>query len=572
MRTIWMLALGLMVPGLLPGQRSDTDIATGLRRHLTALAPFGASGAVVLRRGDSVIFRGGFGEANVASHIPMTVDAGVDIASMSKQVTATAVVRLIAAGTIHGSDSIGTWFPDVPADKAPITIAQLLLHRSGLPQFVIEGNDFTVISRDSMQHAILGAALEFPPGTDENYSDAGYTLLAMILERQLGAPWEEIAEQRLFAPMSLIHTSIYATARTRARDDFAHGYLAADDHGTPRDYVATTNWWGLKGAGGVLSSADDLANWEVRLGATLGGPALDSLLRVRRGSDGVGESYYGTVTTLPSGERAHVRTGAQDFGFSGGVIRYATGGIVAVVVLNRQPEGMDISMIRDALLRDIDAAIFDSLPTPAPSVTDVPDAARLAGVYQFPDSSLLMVSAVEGKLLMVPRGALATAAIASSADDSRYEAADRRAQAIVAAVCAGDSVTVGRYLSQSRSLPGYMRYIQQNGCAGDRSAIQVLGTLPRWYASSNRDWLVTLMERPGAEPARFRFEWTDSATVGALGGSGIAEPEVRFGAGPDGRLIGYHLGIRAPIMLRADRVAGTLEFAGVPGILARKQR
>ena len=212
-----VLALSLVATAPCHAQQSDRLIAEQAHRRLESLAPYGASGAVVITHDGAVIYRGGFGMADRATRRSMTPDLGVDIASMTKTLTAVAIARLIHQGVLNDTDGLKAWFPEAPADKAEITLGQLMLHRSGLPQFFIDGGDFQTLSRDEALSRIMSAELRFAPGTDEQYSDAGMTLLAILIERVTGQPFEDYLDTTLFRPMGLTDTSSYGTAATRAR-------------------------------------------------------------------------------------------------------------------------------------------------------------------------------------------------------------------------------------------------------------------------------------------------------------------------------------------------------------------
>lgn len=554
-------------------QRDSVDAATAatLARHFERLAVFGASGAIAVSRDGRVVYRGGFGHADVVTRMPMRPDIGTDIASASKQLTAVAVLRLASLGLLRLTDSIGRWFPDAPVDKQPITVHHLLLHQSGLPQYVVEGNDFTVMTREAMRDAILAAPLDFTPGSADQYSDAGYTLLAMVVETVTGERWEDHAARQLIGPLSLTGTTLYGATTTRRRD-LAHGYLGDESHGTPAGYVANEDWWVVKGAGGVISTADDLLAWERGLADLLGHDVVDTLLRLRIDDGGVGQSYYGGVVRMPSGRIVNVRTGSQDFGFASGVLRYRDTDVIATLVLNRQPEGMDISPARDALLRDLDAILFGEVPIPAPSASVIPGGERdalAAGTYLLPDSSEIVVRLVDGNLLLTASGSGAATLLAYGRHDPAHHAVVDRAGELMRAICRADTTVVRQLLANERSVRPYMNYLGNVGCRDGASMAEVVAVIPRWYAQQNRDWMVTLLETSDSTAARFRLEWDDAGRVGAAGRGGIDIPAIRAARDPGGDLVAYHIGIRIPIPIHvlAD---GSLRFPDA-NLVARRR-
>ena len=116
----------------------------------------------------------------------MTARTGADIASMSKDVTTVAVLQQVEKGSLQLEDSLARFFPAAPLAKHAITIRQLLTDRSGLPQYFVQGGDFHRLTRAQALDSIFARPLEFAPGTGEEYSDAGFVLLAAILEQRTG--------------------------------------------------------------------------------------------------------------------------------------------------------------------------------------------------------------------------------------------------------------------------------------------------------------------------------------------------------------------------------------------------
>ena len=526
-------------------------------QYFARLAPFGASGAIVIAQRGRIVYRTGFGMADRAKRIPMTPAAGVDIASMTKTLTAVAILQLEERDLLHRTDSISAHLDSVPDDKRSITIQQLLMHRSGLPQYFMEGNDFVRINRRDALHGILAAKLDFPPGTDESYSDAGYTLLAMIAERVTGDSIETLLDREQFRRAGISRTHSYGTSSLNAMINVAHGYLGHEDRGTPVGYVSTPDYWILKGAGGVVSTADDIAAWELALerGSLLGAESRAALAGT---VDSVG--IAGDRIVMPSGRTAWVRTGAQDFGFASAVLRYVSDSTIAVITINRQPEAMDVSNIRDRLLYDMDAFIFGKAPPMPPSVIarSVPES--IEGMYQLGDSSTLRIEVDGDRIVAYPDGPLAvellTQSIASHSRASRLELT-KRAVEMIRHFCTGDSVTFrSAFVRESPRLESYVR---STACADTASRLRAVGTLPRWWARPPSESLATILEVSGTGKKQFRLEWAGDR-ISAVGGGAVMAPATSFVAAGNGEYIGYHLGIRSPV--RMIVVNNALEFRG----------
>lgn len=546
------LAAALVAVALLSRAAAAGGVAlsgAAMDDYLTRLSRFGASGAVLVIRDGQVAYQKGFGWADRARRRPMTPETGVDIASMSKDLTAVAVLQQEERGRLKLSDSLATYFEEAPADKRGITIEQLLTHRSGLPAYFVEGNDFTPLTRAQACDSIFRATLEFQPGTDEGYSDAGYVLLAILLERITGVSLEVLLERDQFRPAGLRHTFSYGTPALRMAPRIAHGYTESRDAGSPTGYVQGPDYWVVKGAGGIVSTVADLARWEVALrsGRLLGPRALARLLGAGPGDS---TALAGLPEELPGGRRGWIRTGSQDFGFSAGAIRYVESGTLAVVALNRQPEGMDIAFPRTRLLMDLDGFVAGAVPPLPPAGSDRAGSIP-PGDYAFPDGSRLRVTRDDEGNLIVPDGPLAVELLSYPTDTGEREARlalAPRAADLLARLCADEPEPLRQALARpSERIEAYLRKV---ACGDSSARIRAVGSVPHWWGRSTSRAPATLMEVGGpAGITRLRFEWVGDR-IGAVGGGGITAPVVRFiaGRGPAG-FVGYHLGIGAETRL-----------------------
>lgn len=520
--------------------------------YLSGLSHFGGSGAALVARGGRVLYSRGFGWADRARRIPMSSQTGVDIASMSTDLTEIAILQLRERGLLALSDSLAMYFDSVPADKRGITITQLLMHRSGLPQYFIDGNDFTHVTRAQALDSIFSRPLEFAPGSDDGYSDAGYVLLALLLERRTGTSLEAFLAREQYGPAGIIHTASYGTDALRRRAaSTAHGYLGFKDAGSPTGYVRDSAYWVVKGAGGIVSTVEDVAKWEAALrgGKFIGQAGITRLL-----GHGVSDTsgLAGPPTALPSGKRGWIRTGSQDFGFSAGAIRYADDSTVVVVAINRQPEGMDIAYPRTRLLMALDGFLMGMPPAMPPAgLTRAVAGRAIVGTYQFADGSRVQVTRDAENFIVTPDGPLAVELLSYPIDTvgrAQRLALASRATGILTALCRGDSELLRAALA--RPSDRIEAYLKKTACADSVTAIRAIGTVPHWWGQTPVDAPATLLEiasRSGT--TRMRFEW-DGPHIGAVGGGGITAPIVRFASTAiPGEYQGFHLGIGASVWL-----------------------
>ena len=252
-----------------------------------------------------------------------------DIGSAAKSFTAAAVVLLAQDGKLSLTAPISRYLPHVPADKRGITAEQLLTHTSGLPQNFT--SDQTRIGRAAAERAIL--ALHLGRAGPFNYSNAGYTLLAAIVERVAGEPFHNFVQRRLLDPNDMRSTSWYGA--TPGQGTPVDGHAGSRDTG-PAGTQAPGSWATL-GAGGMISTADDLLRW---VQATNAGTVFNTRWqaqvfrgRVPTGPPGAKAAYGWVVGTTPAGEPVRLVGGDTDYGFTSD-LRYYPRQQVATVALS----------------------------------------------------------------------------------------------------------------------------------------------------------------------------------------------------------------------------------------------
>lgn len=223
----------------------------------------GFQGQVMVDVGGRTVFARAVGLADRTTQRPYRIDTQGEIGSISKSFTAAAVLKLKDEGKLKLDDPISAYLPGVPADKAAITLRQLLTHTAGLPDYVPgplgqpgPSRDDAPITREEMERRVLAAPLAFAPGSRWAYSNAGYGLAAAIVERVSGRPFTDFLADEVIAPAGLKHSG-FRPAYDAAGSDRAR------DGGT----IADLSWgqggpqWGLLGAGGVVSVPAEMIAW-----------------------------------------------------------------------------------------------------------------------------------------------------------------------------------------------------------------------------------------------------------------------------------------------------------------------
>ena len=261
------------------------DARTDLAPRLAEFEERGASGFVAVRRAGETLFMA-FGAADAATGRGYMPDTQFDIGSITKPLTGLVASQLMSEGVLDPNSTLADHFENVPANKAGITVQQLLTHSAGFSG--AHGFDLRPMDRDEMLAEVLASDLLFEPGSDYRYSNTGFSLVAAIIEKLTGDSFETVAT-RMFASIDMNSTG-YWTAYDEARSD----------HDPERGPVSQASWgglspvsWALTGNGGMVSSANDLLG----LGeALLSGDLPDDVAarwKKERISEGPEGFYYG---------------------------------------------------------------------------------------------------------------------------------------------------------------------------------------------------------------------------------------------------------------------------------------
>lgn len=371
------------------------DLGHRLDDYLTRAEAFGFSGAILVASRGEIVFRKGYGEADREHQRHLTPDAVFDIGSITKQFTAAAILKLEEQDRLSVTDSIGRFFDGVPADKAGITLHHLLTHTAGLPEY--SGDDYDLMSRDSVVRWALAVPLASPPGASYRYSNVGYSLLGAVVEIASGRPYEAFLQEALLAPAGMRETGY--RLRRWAPERIAAAYWGAERWGTPleRPWAPDGPSWNLRANGGILSTVDDLYRWHLALagGRVLGTPSREKLFAPHARTDEAGRSHYGygwSVTRTDRGTMLISHGGSNGY-FSAEFRRYVDEGVVLIFLTNEA--------VNRRLVARLDRLIFGGAvaappaPIPGPPIERL---ARYAGTYQLASGVEFSVRARRGSL------------------------------------------------------------------------------------------------------------------------------------------------------------------------------
>lgn len=243
--------------------RASAKTVKNVEGYLEKLEKIGYSGsALVAFNGKPVILRG-YGYSDIEQKVKNSPQTIFDIGSITKQFTAAAILKLEMQGKLSTDDKITKYFQNVPPDKSDITIHYLLRHSAGLPGGV--GGDYEKITEADFVEKVLSSPLRFPVGTQFAYSNVGYSLLALIIEKVSGQSYEQYLYENLWKPAGM-----EMTGYTRPNFDknlIAVGYQMEKRWGKPieKEWEGNAPFWHLKGNGGILSTTGDLFKWDQAL-------------------------------------------------------------------------------------------------------------------------------------------------------------------------------------------------------------------------------------------------------------------------------------------------------------------
>jgi D-alanyl-D-alanine carboxypeptidase len=358
-------------------------------------------GAMVLLRTPQGEFTINSGTTELGATIPPRADTYFRIASNTKTMTAAVILQLAQENKLRLSDPVSRYVPGVPNGDA-ITIAELLEMRSGLYNYTsapelatgLDHEPTRVWTPDEVLAIAFARPPNFPPGTAFEYSNTNYALLGLIAEQVDRRPLAQAMRERLFGPLGLQHTLLPARDLNTIPAPYAHGYLygstsfalvdepyppevqAAGRAGTlqPTDYTDLNPSF-AEAAGGVISTASDLATW---IEALVGGRVLDTAtqrrwlnsLQPEDPSNPAGQQYGYGIAQLRWASNAVYFHGGETAGYNSFIGHDPTNQVTLVIWTNL-PVSLEGHTTANALMvKVLDQIYVDSPLAPSSSPAD----------------------------------------------------------------------------------------------------------------------------------------------------------------------------------------------------------
>ena len=318
-----------------PAPVSDLTADVDSVMHAYALPGGPGASVLIVHDGRTVLARS-YGLADVEAGIPATAQTNYRLASLTKQFTATAIILLAEGGHLRYDDPVERYLPGLPSVARGVTIRMLLTHTSGLPAY----EDFVPDSQTTQVHdadvpALIGHTdtAYFTPGSDYRYSNTGYALLALIVERVSGQRFAPFLDEHIFRPLGMTGTVAYE-AGISAVSNRAFGYTVDSARFRRRDQSNTS---AVLGDGGIYSSLDDLAKWNAALDAhTLVSDAdqreaWTSAITTRGAHVGYGFGWF----TDSASDGLRLRHHGETSGFTNAILKIPARRLTIVILTNR---------------------------------------------------------------------------------------------------------------------------------------------------------------------------------------------------------------------------------------------
>ncbi|WP_313494936.1 serine hydrolase domain-containing protein [Pseudoxanthomonas mexicana] len=320
--------MAMMSTGAHAATREETIDAW--MRDYTGQVP-GAS-VLVLEGGDAV-FQRSYGLADLEAGVTSSPTTNYRLASVSKQFTAASVLLLVEDGVLTLDDRVRHWLPTLPVASEGITLRHLLSHTSGLVDYedlLPPDQARQIHDADVLRLLEREDRLYFPAGSDYRYSNSGYALLALVVERASGQRFAAFLQARIFSPLGMTATLARQDEGPPVTDR-AFGYTRVGDRWERTDQSTTS---AVLGDGGIYSSITDLAKWDAAWydDRLLSAPSRALAVQASTATPEPDVAHYGFGWRLQGRMQWH---SGESIGFRNVLLRFPAQRLTVIVLSNR---------------------------------------------------------------------------------------------------------------------------------------------------------------------------------------------------------------------------------------------
>lgn len=420
-----MSSLFLLLAAPLPALSappSRAEAAAYAERVLAANNPDDAPGmAVLVARGDEVLYRGAHGAANLQLGVPLSPDHVFRLGSVTKQMAAAGVLKLAEDGKLSLDDPLARFVPGYPGgDK--ITVRMLLNHTSGIRSYtdmpgVMDGPIQKTVTTAQLIDTFKNEKPDFAPGEGWHYNNSGYVLVGAVIEAASGMPWHTYLKEALFKPLGMLHTG-YGNEDLAVIPGHVTGYTRQGEHWALAQYLSMTQ---PHAAGALVSTLDDLKKWNRALheGKALKAASYRAMITPIGKAVDSGYGYGITAGTL-RGEPL-LQHGGGIFGFSSYLL-YLPEEKVTVAVLYNADSGRP-GMLGTGRIANLLAAQAIGKPYPDKKAIEIDGATlkQYEGVYRIDKDAARVLRVIDGKLTSQRTGSQPYALIPVAEDVFLFE-------------------------------------------------------------------------------------------------------------------------------------------------------
>lgn len=294
--------------------------------------------AVRLIENGETLYENTYGMAHVELGVPITTDTVFDIGSNSKQFTVFAILLLEDEGLLSTDESVSEHWPEFPGFGHTITLDHLIGHTSGVRDYLslmAFGGwnllDDLVTDAQGLRLIERQRELNFAPGENWVYSNSGYMILAEIVARVSGMSFSDFVDERIFTPLGM-DDSWFRDDHRRIVKRFAEGYAPMPERGYARMPISFAS----VGAGGMLTTLDDLARWDANFYDPLVGnqTILDKMHRIHRLNNGTPTGYGGGLIITEYNGRRLVYHGGDLGGYHANIVRFPEEEFTVITLAN----------------------------------------------------------------------------------------------------------------------------------------------------------------------------------------------------------------------------------------------
>lgn len=294
-------------------------------------------------RDGRLVYRRGYGMANLELGVPMSPQTVGDIGSITKQFAAMAVLMLAQQGKLSLDDDVRKYVPELRQYSSPITIRHLMHHTSGLRDYItllnFAGRADSDVVADPEAFALLTRqrALNFTPGEKFAYSNSGYILMGLIVKRLTGQTLPEYTQRQIFEPLGMIHTQMHDDVEIMLVPNRATGYYPKAWPRLSKEMKPAIYRFKQVGDGGIFSTVEDMALWDRNFyTAQVGGKAVLEQMHVTgRLNDGTSITYAGGLDVEKYRGLRRVSHGGGGGGFQSSIVRFPDQHLATIVICNK---------------------------------------------------------------------------------------------------------------------------------------------------------------------------------------------------------------------------------------------